>query len=83
MVNGSIVRALIDTGASINFINEYWFNKLQSLMNLQVVICELSINGQIIRSKGKVSLPIRIAKQEAIVECHIIPQLSHYLILGC
>ena len=81
-----IVRTLIDTGTSINFINEQWFNKLNSLMNLHIVTCELSIkvaNGQIIRSKGKVTLPIRIAKQEAVVECHIIPQLTHYLILGC
>ena len=81
-----IVRTLIDTGTSINFINEQWFNKLNSLMNLHIVTCELSIkvaNGQIIRSKGKVKLPKRIAKQEAVVECHIIPQLTHYFILGC
>jgi hypothetical protein len=55
-------------------------------MGLKQSFCGILVkvaNGQMITSKGKVKLPIIIAKQEIVVECQIIPQLSHNLILGC
>ena len=81
------IVALIDTGASTNFVSSKFIQALK-LVGDGVIITPASLilrlaNQQTITTLGKVTIQIKIVERIFSVDMFIVDQLAYPLILGC
>ncbi|KAG5861100.1 hypothetical protein JTB14_012836 [Gonioctena quinquepunctata] len=81
-VGGQIIQALVDTGASVNFIRPDLFpNKdFSSLPNATFI--QLGCQNSTSRSLGHLEVPMEIEGQEYVVKATLLSKLNEKVILG-
>ncbi|KAG5867591.1 hypothetical protein JTB14_002381 [Gonioctena quinquepunctata] len=81
-VGGQIIQALVDTGASVNFIRPDLFpNKdFSSLPNATFI--QLGCQNSTSRSLGHLEVPMEIEGQEYVVKATLLGKLNEKVILG-
>ena len=81
------IEVLVDTGASANFVESQFLDKLTAQgMKPLIVKCHSQIkvaNGQVITCAGRVKIPISVNMITVTADCLIVPKLTHKLIVGC
>ena len=81
------INALIDTGASTNFISFKLIEALRSrgpMLNIKELILNLKLaDGNITNATGLITLPLKIGDKFINVNLYIVKDLSYPIILGC
>ena len=78
--------ALIDTGASTSFVSSHFETLEQINFPITTRECELNLrlaDENLIKTRGCLTLPIKIMNQFWNIDVHIVPQLAYPIILGC
>ena len=76
--------ALVDTGASTNFISHKFLQELMNDGRIRQIIMTLKLaNQQTINTIGRVDIDINLGTRNISVNLLIVKQLAYPVILGC
>ncbi|UYV69229.1 DDI2 [Cordylochernes scorpioides] len=81
-IEGKMMRALVDSGASYSVISERFRLKLRKIMFAETDVTLRVANGKIVRPKGRCTLKLDLNGLQGSCEFVIMEDCSHEVILG-
>lgn len=83
VVGGSMVKAIIDTGASVSLLREGEYRRLKNQGRMRRPDIEITqADGGSMRIKGMVNLPLKVGATQSFHRLYITPKLCAGMILG-